>query len=128
MIKKRFGFNLQMETPKQLPEERRDRLLLDVSNMTGSPRLKAFEGRSWVWSDRTGYSYGMSPTYRCQWTPDRDTKLTTPMPNMARWPIPYYNDGEVSFGKSILSNSARRRLQFGDESTTTNLHHSVSLG
>ena len=83
-----------------------DEPLINVNSLTGSPRLRAFDGRKWFWSDRTGYSYGMSPTYRKEWTPDRQT----PMPNMARWPIPYYNDGEVSFGKGILK--AKRRLDF----------------
>ncbi len=49
---------------------------------TSSPRLKAFEGDAWIRSPRTGYTYVNSPTYRINWTPDREE---VPMPHMARY-------------------------------------------
>ena len=92
-----------------------DSSFIDASNLTGSPRLKAFEGRRWIWSERTGYTYTMSPTYRNEWTPERE-KLTTPMPHMARLPIHAYNDVEVSFHSPILlSSSASKQLSFSSD-------------
>ncbi len=53
------------------------------SSKKGSPRLKAFEGRTWIRSPRTGYTYVNGPTYRNVWTPDREI----PMPHMARYKV-----------------------------------------
>ena len=64
-------------TPKRLLENSRESSL---SSKKGSPRLKAFEGRAWIRSPRTGYTYVNGPTYRNVWTPDREI----PMPHMAR--------------------------------------------
>ena len=58
------------------------RYLQETSSIKmGSPRLKAFEGRTWVRSPRTGYTYVDGPTYRNVWTPEREI----PMPHMARY-------------------------------------------
>ena len=44
-------------------------------------RFQFFEGKGWIRAPRTGYTYVQSPTYRENWTPDRDD---VPMPHMAR--------------------------------------------
>ena len=46
-----------------------------------SAKLQFFEGKGWIRAPRTGYTYVQSPTYRENWTPDRDD---VPMPHMAR--------------------------------------------
>ena len=57
----------------------------------------------------------MSPSYRNDWTPERE-KLTTPMPHMARLPIHAYNDGEVSFQSPVLATSkTSRHLSFSSD-------------
>ena len=47
----------------------------------GNAKFQFFEGRGWIRAPRTGYTYVQSPTYREDWTPDRDD---VPMPHMAR--------------------------------------------
>ena len=44
-------------------------------------KFQFFEGKGWIRAPRTGYTYVQSPTYRENWTPDRDD---VPMPHMAR--------------------------------------------
>ena len=57
-----------------------------------SPRLKFFDGDQWKRSPRTGYTYIQSPTYRDNWTPEREV----PMPHMARWPIDKHPKAKVN--------------------------------
>ncbi len=63
---------------------------MSEASSKGSPRLQAFDGKSWIRAPRTGYTYVESPMYRDNWTPDRDD---VPMPHMARLPLEAYSAG-----------------------------------